>query len=162
MKSEYSTVWDPLRSSLSCLQDVLVLGDLLILSTSDQLPISRAEAEMENLSEPLLFYQNVATSKDLRDAANAAESLLKDYGIEISMRLDVYKAKLNAQQNIKDSGRKLNPEEERLVEKLVLDGKRSGLNLPDEARKDLERLKKELSQACVQFNVSFASDSPDR
>ena len=110
---------------------------------------------METLSEPLLFYQNVSTSKELRDSANAAEVLLREYGIEMSMRLDVYQAKVNAEKNIKASGRKLNPEEERLVEKLVLDGKRSGLNLPEKERKELENLQKELSQICVEFSVSL-------
>lgn len=114
---------------------------------------------METQSEPLLFYQNVSTSKELRDAANAAEVLLREYGIEISMRVDVHQAKVNAEKNIKASGRKLNPEEERLVEKLLLDGKRAGLDLPDEKRKELGKLKKELSQACVEFSVSLTLDS---
>jgi len=114
---------------------------------------------MEALSEPLLFYQNVSTSKELRDAANAAEVLLREYGIEMSMRLDVYLAKVNAEKSIKASGRKLNPEEERLVEKLLLDGKRAGLNLPEKERKELEKLQKELSQTCVEFSVSFPQDS---
>jgi Zn-dependent oligopeptidase len=124
-------------------------------SPSDQLPISRADAEMETLTEPLIFYQNVSPSKELRDAANAAEVLLREYGIGVSMRLDVYQAKANAEKNIKASGRKLNPEEERLVEKLILDGKRAGLDLPDKERNELEKLKKELSQTCVEFSVSF-------
>jgi len=114
---------------------------------------------METLTEPLLFYQNVSTSKELRDAANTAEVLLREYGIEMSMRLDVFQAKVNAEKNIKASGRKLNPEEERLVEKLILDGKRAGLNLPEKERKELEKLQKELSQTCVEFSVSVALDS---
>ena len=113
---------------------------------------------METQTEPLLFYQNVSTSKELRDAATAAEVLLREYGIEISMRIDVYRAKVNAEKNIKASNRKLNPEEERLVEKLVLDGKRAGLDLPEKERKELEKLQKELSQTCVEFSVSFAPD----
>ena len=131
------------------------MGQSVHSSPSDQLQISRADAEMETLTEPLIFYQNVSTSKELRDAANAAESLLREYGIEMSMRLDVYQAKVNAEKNIKASGRKLNPEEERLVEKLLLDGKRAGLNLPETERKELEKLQKELSQICVEFSVSF-------
>jgi len=110
---------------------------------------------METLTEPLLFYQNVSTSKELRDASNAAEVLLREYGIETSMRLDVYQAKVNAEKNIKASGRELNPEEKRLVEKLILDGKRAGLSLPEKERKELEKLQKELSQTCVEFSVSF-------
>lgn len=147
------------RSSLSNLHDTHI-GKSAYPSSSDQLPISRADAEVETLTEPLLFYQNVSPSKELRDAANAAELLLRDYGIEISMRVDVYQAKVNAEKNIKASNGKLNPEEERLVEKLLLDGKRAGLNLPDEERKELEKLQKELSQTCVEFSVSFPLDSP--
>lgn len=110
---------------------------------------------METLTEPLIFYQNVSTSKELRDTANNAEVLLREYGIEMSMRLDVYQAKVNAEKNIKASGRKLSPEEERLVEKLILDGKRAGLGLPHKERKELEKLKKELSHLCVEFGVSL-------
>ena len=114
---------------------------------------------METLTEPLLFYQNVSTSKELRDAANDAEVLLREYGIETSMRLDVFQAKVNAEKNIKASGQKLNPEEKRLVEKLILDGKRAGLSLPEKERKELEKLQKELSQTCVEFSVSFTFGS---
>ena len=146
------------RSSLSNPHDNLVTGQSAHPYPSDQLAISHADAEMETLSEPLLFYRNVSTSKELRDAANAAEVLLREYRIEISMRLDIHQAKVNAENNIKASGHELNSEEERLVEKLLLDGKRTGLNLPDEERKELEKLKKELSQTCVEFSVSLVLD----
>ena len=111
---------------------------------------------MDTLTNPLTFYQKVSTSKELRDASNNAKVLLREYGVEISMRLDVYQAKVNAEKNIKASGHKLNPEEERLVEKSLLDGKRAGLNLPDKEREELEKLKKELSQTRTEFSVSFA------
>ena len=42
-----------------------------------------------------------------------------------------------------------------MVEKLLLDGKRTGLNLPDEEPKEFEKLQKELSQTCVEFGVRF-------
>lgn len=73
-----------------------------------------------------MFYQNVAESKELRDASNEAEILFRDYSVDAGMRLDIYQAKLAAQKNIKESGQKLTAEEERLVEKLVLDGTRDG------------------------------------
>lgn len=144
---------------LSDLRDTLMADRYAHLSPSDQLAIANASAEIDTLSEPLVFYQNVATSKELRDAANAAEVQLREYGIETSMRLDIYQAKLNAQKNIKASGRKLNTEEERLVEKSILDGKRAGLDLPEKDRNELERLNKELSQTCVEFNVSLVLGS---
>jgi Zn-dependent oligopeptidase len=84
---------------------------------------------MDSECEPLAFYQNVSTSKELRDASNAAEVLMRDYGVEASMRLDVYHAKLNAQKNLKASGEwdKLSSEQQRLVDKMVRSLLRSDL-----------------------------------
>jgi metallopeptidase MepB len=69
----------------------------------------------------LTFYQNVSPEKELREASNAAESLLRDFAVEASMRLDVFNAKVAAEKNIKASGQweKLSPEAQRLVEKMV-------------------------------------------
>ena len=103
----------------------------------------------------MTFYQNVSPSKELRDASNEAEVLARDFGVEASMRLDVFRAKQAAEENIKKSGRKLTAEEQRLVDKMILDGKRAGLALPDEEREKLTKLKKELSQTCLEFSVSI-------
>ena len=70
------------------------------------------------------------------------------------MRIDVYNAKMAAQKNIESSGKKLNPEEQRLVDKMVLDGARAGLALPEADRERLKEWRKELSQVCLEFNVS--------
>jgi Zn-dependent oligopeptidase len=69
----------------------------------------------------LTFYQNVSPQQELRDAANEADALLRDFDVEASMRLDVFNAKVAADRNIKASGEwgKLSPEERRLVEKMV-------------------------------------------
>ena len=83
--------------------------------------LADAEAELDAGTEPLAFYQNVSPSKELRDASNEAESLIRDFGVESSMRLDVYKAKVAAEKNLKASGEweKLSPEQQRLVDKMV-------------------------------------------
>ena len=69
------------------------------------------------------------------------------------MRLDLFKAKQAAQTNIEKSGKKLNAEEQRLVEKMIQDGTRAGLALPDKEREELTKLKKEMSAACLEFSV---------
>ena len=71
--------------------------------------------------EPLAFYQNVSPTKELRDASNNAESLFRAFGVESSMRLDVFKAKRAAEENMKTSAQwdKLSAEQKRLVEKMV-------------------------------------------
>jgi metallopeptidase MepB len=106
------------------------------------------------VTDPLSFYQNVSPSKELRDASNEAEQLVLDFGVESSMRVDVYNAKVAAQKNIEASGKKLSPEEQRLVEKMIQDGTRAGLGLPEADRERLTTWKKELSQVCLEFSVS--------
>lgn len=122
---------------------------------ASQVALAEAEAALDEVVEPLSFYQNVSTSKELRDASNEAEVLVRDYGVDASMRLDVFQAKVAAEKNIKASGKKLDAEEQRLVDKMLLDGKRAGLALPEAQRTELMKLKKELSQTSLEFSVSI-------
>jgi Zn-dependent oligopeptidase len=73
------------------------------------------------------------------------------------MREDLYQAKVTAEENLRKTGawEKLSAEQKRLVEKMVLDGKRAGLALEKkEDREKLKVLKDELSDACLKFTVS--------
>ncbi|KAH7334158.1 hypothetical protein B0J17DRAFT_125667 [Rhizoctonia solani] len=63
------------------------------------------------------------------------------------MRVDVYNTFLNSQK----IGEKLTDEEQRLVDKMILDGKRAGLALPEDKRDELMKLKKELAVVCTDF-----------
>ncbi|KAI9509217.1 Metalloprotease [Russula earlei] len=123
------------------------------------LALAYSEAEFDASTEPLSFYQNVSPSKELRDASNEAEQLVSDFGVESSMRIDVYRAKVAAQKNIETSGRKLNQEEQRLVEKMVQEGTRAGLGLPEADREQLTESKKELSQICLEFSKNFNEEN---
>ncbi|ELU36497.1 metallopeptidase MepB [Rhizoctonia solani AG-1 IA] len=115
------------------------------------LPLALAEAHLDATTEPLSFYQNVSPNEKLRDAATEAEKLVREFGIESSMRVDVYTALLNARKK----GEKLTKEEQRLVDKMILDGKRAGLALPEDKRAELMKLKKELSVVCTDFGRNF-------
>jgi Zn-dependent oligopeptidase len=106
-------------------------------------------------AEPLVFYQNVSPSKELRDASNEADALLRDYAVDASLRVDVFNAKVAAERNIKASGKVLTPEEQRLVDKMILEGKRDGLALPESEREELKKLQKALSQTSLEFSVSL-------
>ncbi|KAI9465436.1 Metalloprotease [Lactarius psammicola] len=123
------------------------------------LSLARSDSEFSDATEPLSFYQHVSTSKELRDASNEAEVLVRDFGVESSMRIDVYNAKVAAQKNIESSGKKLNQEEQRLVEKMVQDGTRAGLSLPEADRERLTEWKKELSQVCLEFSKNFNEEN---
>ena len=71
------------------------------------------------------------------------------------MREDLYKAKATAKANLSRTGAwdKLCPEQKRLVDKMLLDGKRAGLALEKKDKEKLKALKDELSDACLQFLV---------
>ena len=83
--------------------------------------LEAADTQFSIVTEPLIFYQNISPQKELRDASTEADALARDFGVEASMRLDVFNAKVAAEKNIKASGEwdKLSSEEQRLVEKMV-------------------------------------------
>jgi Zn-dependent oligopeptidase len=89
----------------------------------------------------LIFYVHVTPNDALRNASIAAEEVLDKYAVEVEMREDVYQSILHAEKNIKESGQQLTPEEKRLVEKMVLEGKRAGLALPAEKREQLKEVR---------------------
>ncbi|CAE6466814.1 unnamed protein product [Rhizoctonia solani] len=119
------------------LQDaVAALPEVDCNFTSVFVTLALDEAHLSIATSPLCFYQNVSTDAKLRDASTEAKKLLHDFGIESSMRVDVYNALLNAQ-------------------KMILDGKRAGLALPEDKREELKKLKKELSVICTDFGRNF-------
>ncbi|KDR67452.1 hypothetical protein GALMADRAFT_273237 [Galerina marginata CBS 339.88] len=123
--------------------------------------LAQGHTSFRAIAGPMAFYQDVSPTQEIRDASTDAESLVRDFEVELSMRLDVFNSKVAAEKNLKESGRwdKLIPEELRLVEKMILDGTRSGLGLPVEGREELTNLKKELSQACLDFEKNVNEEN---
>lgn len=104
-----------------------------------------------------MFNQGVSPSQELREASNEVDGTIQKYKIEVAMRVDLFMAKKAAQRNILSSGKTLTAEEQRLVDKMVQEGVRAGLALPNEKRDELKEWKKELAAACLEFNVSTGS-----
>ena len=86
-----------------------------------QLTLLSGDTKFEAITEPLTFYQNVSPTKEIRDASNEAESLVLDFEVESSMRIDVFNAKKAAKENAEASGQwdQLSSEQKRLVDKMV-------------------------------------------
>ncbi|KAJ1720292.1 metalloendopeptidase, partial [Coemansia biformis] len=74
-----------------------------------------------------------------------------DYGIECDSRVDVYGA-IRAVYTNKTEMDMLEPEDRRLVEKMELGYRRSGLLLPPEERKQLAIVKKQMSDLTSAFS----------
>ncbi|EJD07040.1 uncharacterized protein FOMMEDRAFT_165668 [Fomitiporia mediterranea MF3/22] len=116
--------------------------------------LATAEAEIQVL-DPVHFYWSVSTSKELRNASNQTDTLIRNFLVECEMRVDVFIAKKNADANIESQGVNLSAEERRLGEKMKLDGKRAGLDLPEGKRKVLE-----LNRLCVGFSLVYTEPVP--
>ncbi len=71
------------------------------------------------------------------------------------MRHELFRVQQAAAKNVAESGKKLEPEVQRLMEKMILDGKRAGLALPEREFAELKAAKKELSSVCLEFDVSI-------
>ncbi|PPQ96842.1 hypothetical protein CVT26_006011 [Gymnopilus dilepis] len=143
--------------------------------TFQSVALEDGRTKFTELKELVDLTKSVSPSKEVREAADQAETLLNDFDVEASTRVDVFKAKLAAEKNIKEAGLwdQLSSEERRLVDKMVwrlfgyrcgrlsrshaerftqiLDGKRLGLGLPAEKVAKLTSLKKELSQVISEY-----------
>jgi Zn-dependent oligopeptidase len=93
-----------------------------------------------------LFLQYVSTNDAVRDASVEADKVAQEFELSSITRLDVYEALKDAEEHTKANNVKLNAEEQRLLERLLLDRTRNGLALEPEKREELLKLKTEIMQ----------------
>ncbi|KDE06349.1 hypothetical protein MVLG_03259 [Microbotryum lychnidis-dioicae p1A1 Lamole] len=109
------------------------------------------DGETSRVLEPALFLQYVAGEKEVRDKSVEADKKFQDFALEAMTRIDVYQALLHTQDNIKKQGLKLEPEKQRLLDKMILDRKRAGLGLPEDKRNELLKLRQKIMALEVDF-----------
>jgi metallopeptidase MepB len=120
------------------------------------LQIARDDNKMAIESHILGFYNAVSTSKELRDASSEVEQMLDDFGIESSMREDVF----NLIDAVLKKGEKLDPESQRLLEKDHKSFIRNGLNLPAGPKRDrFKEIKQRLSQIGIAFQKNLNEEN---
>ncbi|OUM59648.1 hypothetical protein PIROE2DRAFT_54875 [Piromyces sp. E2] len=128
-------------------------------------PLGRkTENESEVIEANIDFFQHVSPNKDLRDASAECSLKLQEFGIERSMNKKIYQKVAKVVENIKSGKFKApeNPEDQRLLEKMELDYRRSGLALPDDKLAELKELKKKLTNISIEFSRSIAEDKTTR
>lgn len=120
------------------------------------LPIARDDNKMAIESHIIGFYNAVSTNKELRDASSEAEQMLDDFGIESSMREDVF----NLVDAVLKRKEKLDPESQRLLEKDHKSFIRNGLSLPAGPKRDrFKEIKQRLSQISIAFQKNLNEES---
>ncbi len=95
--------------------------------------------------------KETSQSTALRDAATEAIKVFEEWAVGLDYREDVYAAvKAYADRNPKLKG-----EDARLLEEILRDYRRAGLQLPKEEREEVERLRKELSRLSTDFDTNI-------
>jgi thimet oligopeptidase len=102
------------------------------------------------------FLEQVAVSSATRDAANKCDVLLSQFNVEVYSREDLYRA-------MKDYAARKEPlkgEDARLLDKTLLDFRRSGLELPAATRAKVTAIHKRLAELEADFgkNINESKD----
>ncbi|KAF2124916.1 thimet oligopeptidase [Dothidotthia symphoricarpi CBS 119687] len=136
-------------------QDDIVKADKATFADV-MLPIAQDDNKMSLETHIIGFYNAVSTNKALRDASSEAEQLLDDFGIESSMREDVFKL---VDQVLKKK-EQLDPESQRLLEKDHKGFIRNGLSLPAGEKRDrFKAIKQRLSQISIAFSKNLNEEN---
>ncbi|XP_068207968.1 thimet oligopeptidase-like isoform X1 [Palaemon carinicauda] len=111
-------------------------------------------AERSTLGSPLDFPQHAATDKEVREASSKAEQKLEEFDVEMSMRKEIFDRVISFKKT--DD---LTDEQKRLVDKLILHGKRNGLHLAQEIQTEVKAIKKRMSELSIKFQRNLNEDN---
>ena len=126
--------------------------------TFDNTPwaLDRVMYDLSDQTASDTFLEQVAVSSAVRDAGNQCDVMLSQFGVDVFSREDLYKA-------MKDYAAKSEPlkgEDARLLDKTLLDFRRSGLELPASTRARVADMRKRLAKLEADFgkNISESKD----
>ncbi len=115
------------------------------------LAFDRAEAELAEDTESIQFLKSVAISSAARAAGAQCEVLIDQFVVDVYAREDLYRALSDAAA----AKEPLSAADARLLEKILLEYRRSGLQLPAEKRERLSGLRKKLAAASSAFGQNL-------
>ncbi|KAG9241185.1 putative Saccharolysin [Calycina marina] len=120
------------------------------------LPIAQDENECSLQNRILGFYQSVSGNAELRQASTKAEEIMDEFGIETSMREDIFKLVNAAYQKKED----LDPESLRLLEKERKSYITNGLGIPAGPDRDrYKEIRKRLSTIQIEFQKNLNEEN---
>lgn len=116
--------------------------------------IAEEERDFATIEPALTFLQHVSEDSELRDVSCTVDKELSEFCVEMSMRQDVFRSVLELQKR----DLSLEPEEQRLLDRLLRDGKRNGLHLSTELQDKVKELKKKLTQLEIEFSKNLSEE----
>ncbi|KAJ1503387.1 Thimet oligopeptidase [Coelomomyces lativittatus] len=119
--------------------------------------LALAENEFKAEADAIQFMKYVSDSKEVRDASQVATQKLDEFEIEASMRRDLYEV-LCATSSLVDRTQ-LSLEDQRYMDRWLMDCKRNGLHLPSQQQDEVKALKKKIALLCTQFSCTKNADT---
>ncbi len=116
--------------------------------------IDRALFDLSDEAASDVFLEQVAVSSAVRDAGNACDVLISQFDVDVYSREDLYKA-VTAYAAKKEP---LTGEDARLLDKTLLDFKRSGLELPAKTRDQVRDIRKRIAKLEADFGKNIDED----
>jgi thimet oligopeptidase len=109
--------------------------------------------EASNVANKATIIKETNTNSAMRTAGENAVKLFQDWAVGIDYREDVYKAmKAFAATHPKLSG-----EDKKLFDETMRDYRRAGLDLPNDKRKEVEELRKQLAKLGTDFDTNIVN-----
>jgi thimet oligopeptidase len=111
-------------------------------------------AHLDTHTNMLRFMQYVSTDAAEREASQKAEEHVQNWLIEFNKREDVYRAV----RAVAATNSKLEGERKRLLERLLRDYRRAGMELPPDKREQLKTVEKEIARLGIEFEKNIRDD----
>ncbi|CDO92683.1 unnamed protein product [Kluyveromyces dobzhanskii CBS 2104] len=125
------------------------------------IPYMNHENTISPLFNQLTFFQHVSGDKQLRDSSTKATELIENFGIESSLRYNLFNQFDTVWCELKEVSefKKSHFEIYKYVEKCHKDFLRSGLNLPEEQRNKVKDIKKKIANNSLQFSKNLGEQN---
>lgn len=117
-------------------------------------PLSRLEADYSTAIPSLSFPQYVHPREDIREACVAATQELDHFSIEMRMREDIFRVV----KAVADQKETLDKEDERLLNKMLLEFRLNGLFLNQQDKEKLKTLRESIADLELAFSNTQNSD----
>ncbi len=117
--------------------------------------IEHVTAKLVRTVDPILFMKDVSTNSALRKEAALYDQKVQEFMIQISLRKDLYEAFQAFQKNMGNDFSTLDSSQQRLIELMVRDFKKSGVWLQGEKLEELRALKIELAKLETEFSQNL-------
>jgi len=160
--------WDITPAQIEALAQELVeritqLNDWIVTLRGSGRRFVEAQAEIEKRSKPLQdagelisFLKQCAVGREVRDVAAQCSTTIMNHFISEEVREDVYETYKEFAEQAKSE--QLTELQARHLELIMRDFQRSGMNLPQDVRDELVKLKQESQQLKELLDKSYAED----